>query len=1148
MPIASIDRFDLGIKTHGDLLDSGKFENMENLEIDKPGMAYRRDAQKIIATMTGYDIRKRIVRWVHASLVGGAEWIMKGVFSGKDIIRRYQDDWDDTNAIDIKDFDTASEDGDTTQIIPFDREIRFANGQTRKAGLYQHIGRDYFWNSDIKTYSGFYYDDAEIRNSELSYEVTVTDETGSGGELDLSANTYYYKLVAVFDNGQECPLPDRFYSTDTSSADSTVILSIAVDFSSWNPRITQIKVYRSDTAFGTYKVAQTIDCRATTNDTNVVYADDVIVGAGLYDPNKSWTTDQVKDKTLVVGSSFANIDSHTSNVITMGSDLGAADRLWGEYYSIWGGSIMYAAGFESSVDGWAAVAGDGVARYSPRFHSGAYSLNCSCSQATVADCAKLVTGLTASTTYYFQVWVRSDVAGNSVKLKLDGAVKQTTVIGTTWTLFSGSAATGGSDTDIQVFVQATDIGIDIQIDDVVCSSAAVDSSGTTGYAGHDVVISDEYDYDTDSRENWRVLVGTDTDGNNDSSAQAKRVTSNYGKALKVGSVFTGSYVGSSLKAYHAHHYLWQDSATADIVNLTFYDQGDIAERHYLRGKTKITTNYKYGVYISGRMYGLYVRLDPDGSAENFADLIVFSELDMPDVMPIGNAIRIQDLQGGVITGGLNMNGRLVILAEKGVHVLNLPSVDPNGWELVTAIDKIGNIAPDSVEVAEGVAFFAGNDNIYALTPGYDHYEIADDILDQWQGTSNKENSEFRYDPKKQRMLCRFGDTVDTTWCFDVKRWLKDGETVWTKITTSDVYRISHMAVDEDLQMYGLYDSGTDTEVNYLYGQSGGAELFIPVLKTGIYEVGSLRRSGIFRYLNLGYDCSDLLIAKKFLDRESDPSVHYEASTISFGNAMETDLVQNGGFESAGGGGADVFANWTEWSPLSEIYRNSLYKYAGTYSCSIAAQSSQGYVSQSMSTKQNANYVLSFWLKSQSTNAVGQYKVVGDQTGETLVALTDLAFTTSWVQEVKGFGVGCNTSVTVYLYGDKLEALAVWYDVVLLYLNENVIHDTGAEFINEGFAPGMKVVAEGSGDNDEEVFDIRETSESTLMLATADDLTDETVVSPITLDEVVEFPANNSSGEKHVSNKVSCHATLCQVEIKTLANNTTTLEIYAMEME
>ena len=1078
----TIDKFDLGMKTNGDLLDSGKFGNIENFETDKPGMAYRRDAQ--LAIQNGGHEFKQIQKWSHDEKVmrtagvgvnweqdnggllqivttaahylktgdrvrlsnmndaahdgdsdityvsantfvcddiafssgGGAGgtveqiassgWFIHGIVGANDYIHRYYNTLYSIVKIEIKDFGAST--SETCKIIPFDREIRFANGQSRKAGLYQYIDRDYFWNSGIKTVDLFDYDDAEIRNSELSYTLTVTDETGSGGELDLSANTYYYKVVAVFDNGQECPLPDRFYSTASSAASSTVILTIAVDFSSWNERITQIKIYRCETAFGTYKLVKTVDTRDTTSDTNVTYASDANVGRGLHDSSKSWTTDEHATRILIIENTEYTISSNSSDVLVVSANIDTDEALWNGHYTIWPNGTTFTLKQDmedGTTGGWAPDGGGSVASSTDFARSGTKALKFTIN----ANGEALIKAeVMANTSYVVTAWVYTEDAGVT-KIGLDaeasGFPSEVTIDSTTrgvWQKLEKSITLADGTLNMEIIVtDASNDGV-IYVDDVFVSNNLVSSdSGTAGYAGRDVIISDaNYDYDTDSRQNWRTLVGKSGagGGNEDTTAQRRMVANNHGKALKADNEFSGDSLGVSLEAYLCHNYIWQKTNTNEAT-LYFYDQGEETLQHYLRGKEKITTNYKYGVYINGRMYGLYVRLDPDGEAEDHADLIVFSEFDMPDVLPIVNAIRIQDLQGGVITGGVNMNGDLVVFAENGVYVLRVPSVDPTGWELTNPIKNIGCIAPNSIESAEGVTFFAGKDYAYALTPDYQAYELTLDILDEYQGSANLENSEFRYDPIKKRLLCKFGDTIATTWALDLKKWFADGTTAWTKITTTGNYRITKMAIDENLQMYSFYTYATQYYANYLYDQANGLETFVPILKTGIYSLSKMSRSVIIRYLNLGYDSSDLLIAKIFLDRESSASVSYTASTIAF------------------------------------------------------------------------------------------------------VASTPPTIT-----------------------------------------------DTGDLFVSEGFNREMKLICEGSTNNDDQVFNVRSIAEDTLTLAPDDSVTAEAAGSSFVLDEVVEFPANNSSGDKHTSERVSDHAVYGQVEIKPLANNTTTLEIFKIEIE
>jgi hypothetical protein len=842
-----INQFDIGVKTYGDLLDSTKFTNIENLETDKPGMAYRRDAQKIIANDT-FDIKSPVKKWVHDDLNNDAEWIMYGDAGGNDLIKRYRGKL--ATSTTIKDFGATPATEETCKIIPFDREIRFANGLTRKAGLYQYIDRDYFWNSAIKTVDAFDYDDAEVRNSALSFSLVVTDETSTGGTLDLSANTYYYKVVAVFDNGQECPMPERFYSTASSAADSTVIFTIAVDFSSWNERITQFKIYRSDGAYGTYKLVNTVDCRDTTSDENVTYTADANVGWGMHVPSQGWT--DYTGKLAIIGGYSNTIASNTSDVLTFDALVPEDGTAYDDIWAIVDSNVFNAScGSQCDVDSYGdwTVDNCSMSRSNVGAYRGSYRGQISISTSATAS-AKFIMTVLSGQTYYIHAALRI-VTGDVIEGQL-----QVSSNGSSWTSIGSQITASGSwevkygtfltsSTLLHLRILCTNgVSPDFVYFDSIYVGQLLDSGVELGSCGRDIVISGtEFDFDTDSHQNGRILVGTAANGNNDTSAQRRKVTNNIGRAVQVDSVFTGSYLGTGLKAYLSRRYLWQKSNTSEAT-LYFYDQGESTTRHYLEGKTKVTTNYKYGVFINGRMYGLYVRLDPDGEAEDWKDLVIFSEFDKPDVMPIGNAIRIQDLQGGIITGGANMNGDLVIFANKGVYVLRLSSIDPKGWALINPLENIGCIAPDSIEVAEGVQFFAGKDNVHALTSSYIPHNLADDILDQYQGSTNLENSEFKYDPVKQRLLCKFGDTVGTTWCLDLKKWFANGSTSWTKITTSGNYQITRLAIDEDMLMHSIYVNGGSFYANNLYDVAGGAETFVPVLKDGDLpvDIKCLRKS------------------------------------------------------------------------------------------------------------------------------------------------------------------------------------------------------------------------------------------------------------------------------------------------------------------
>jgi hypothetical protein len=90
-------------------------------------------------------------------------------------------------------------------------------------------------------------------------------------------------------------------------------------------------------------------------------------------------------------------------------------------------------------------------------------------------------------------------------------------------------------------------------------------------------------------------------------------------------------------------------------------------------------------------------------------------------------------------------------------------------------------------------------------------------------------------------------------------------------------------------------------------------------------------------------------------------------------------VLNGGFETLGGGGADVFLNWTEGAAgTSTVNADTLSPYAGTYCCrfDIDATSDQALVSANGVATAGVLYKWTFYAKANSGTAVVQATSLG----------------------------------------------------------------------------------------------------------------------------------------------------------------------------
>jgi len=71
--------------------------------------------------------------------------------------------------------------------------------------------------------------------------------------------------------------------------------------------------------------------------------------------------------------------------------------------------------------------------------------------------------------------------------------------------------------------------------------------------------------------------------------------------------------------------------------------------------------------------------------------------------------------------------------------------------------------------------------------------------------TNLENSRFFYDPKKQRMLCRFGDDTQNIYSYDIRK-SRSGKAVWDQLDMGATDVADLFAIDENLDVYTITNS------------------------------------------------------------------------------------------------------------------------------------------------------------------------------------------------------------------------------------------------------------------------------------------------------------------------------------------------------
>ena len=675
MSLIQIPIFDGGLVTNSDPEDIPKTAATEskNFEIDVPGKLIKRKGRGDATTMSG-DHPSQMIKWNSPDLAN-AIWIYYETQTKK--IRSAAANFS-SNA-DIKTLSTIND----IKINNFGRQLRFANGLENKAGILQHIDREFFFGSyDLD--AAQYYDDA-APSYPSTWTYTIAEETGSNGTH--AAGFYYYKFVPLFDGVQEAPFGETYTTITTTGSNKTINVSLTVDktnTTTWNPRITAIKVYRSYSATATgdldpvYYHIRTIPVNTkSTHDDNDAYTGSY-VGNAIWADGFNFSTYEPSGSTyywVKVGSDWYRIgDSLNSNI-----NVAIVDA----YYDA--GSLETFAGFATGDEIW-------------NGNFGVY------------------TGTATAVTNY--------------------------------------------------------------------ESASAVASGSNGYAGRNVIINDSWSWVANQRNDWTATVGS----------EVKKIIDTAAKAVKLESKYS-SYTNNTTATFNDGYFY---TINSNSVKVTLSDWG-LADGalHPLNAITKTVVNHKYSVYIAGRQFVGNVRLDPDTEAEDHEDWIIYSSVLQPDILPITNYIQIKDTQGGAITGLAQHLGALVVFMEKGIYRLDVPSTNPANFSLMESEENFGCIAPNSILQVGSDLFFAGTENAYVIDSGFNIFPITEPIKDIYQAATNIQNSRFFHDPKKSRILCRFGDDKQNIYALDILR------QAWYQLDMGSTDVADLFAIDESLNVYSI---------------------------------------------------------------------------------------------------------------------------------------------------------------------------------------------------------------------------------------------------------------------------------------------------------------------------------------------------------
>ena len=425
---------------------------LENAEFQKAGVIAK---QSLLSTQyaSGEDLIE-LFRWFNDDIGGDYWWVM--IADDKNV--KYS-----TNLTSWADLEVGSGGGERPRISAYGNELRFSNGRTLDPYILLYINRTLFWSTETlpSPLPGFYDDIArprDVLDSITTFESLIKSEESDLGKFfvnpvddlyelganyfyanthNITSNTYYYKYSLVFDGNQECALSEvnigdtGGFTGTTSIPRFTFKISPGATLGSWNPRVTDLNIYRASTSISNpyYKVG-TVPFKS--DGANVISKTDARKGVAFTyihgveaDHNGKTLICNGLRKTLGthIGGGVHNMSTNWGTDTLQTGNTGATrtDRAWNDscviadtnLFTFQDNGLINSSNFES---GWKVPAGEALnggyvyADYTTEKQLGSYAIRTAWFEEGSAGSSTALLSppmtVTAGDTYYYECWVR----------------------------------------------------------------------------------------------------------------------------------------------------------------------------------------------------------------------------------------------------------------------------------------------------------------------------------------------------------------------------------------------------------------------------------------------------------------------------------------------------------------------------------------------------------------------------------------------------------------------------------------------------------------------------------------------------------------------------------------------------------------------
>ncbi|MEI6462308.1 MAG: LamG-like jellyroll fold domain-containing protein [bacterium] len=212
----------------------------------------------------------------------------------------------------------------------------------------------------------------------------------------------------------------------------------------------------------------------------------------------------------------------------------------------------------------------------------------------------------------------------------------------------------------------------------------------------------------------------------------------------------------------------------------------------------------------------------------------------------------------------------------------------------------------------------------------------------------------------------------TSWSLSSNSTATDAETVniFADTRSQKVQYPADCSVGQELQQYVTLTGGSNYTLSFWYMSNNAAQVYpriyntttpgdlIPLVMSKLTSATWVRYEQAFKVTGSGNQTVSIAFRKSVTNDGVISTVYYDNMSLV------QNLVDNGGMEVAGAGGADIWSGWTEsTSGSSTLSDDTGTVHSGSHSAKIVVDGSNSAVSinQSFSTTVGNSYLLSFWV-------------------------------------------------------------------------------------------------------------------------------------------------------------------------------------------